>query len=135
MRYGNPSPKAAFDELLKTNQDLEEVIAVPLYPHYAMSSYETAVEYAKEQHAKGGYRFKLSFIKPFYNDEDYIHALTESIRPYVDGNDYGQILFSYHGIPERHILKCDPTKKHCLKVDNCCEVPSSAHAYCYRHQC
>ncbi|MDB5208854.1 MAG: ferrochelatase [Flavisolibacter sp.] len=134
MRYGNPSPISAFDELVKNNPDLEEVVAVPLYPHYAMSSYETAVEYAKEQHKKGAYNFKLSFIKPFYNNEDYIEALTESIRPYVAGN-YDQILFSYHGIPERHILKCDPTKQHCLKVDNCCDVPSEAHAYCYRHQC
>ena len=134
MRYGSPSPKNAYDELLQKNPGLEEVIVVPMYPHYAMSSYETAVEYAKEQHKKGNYSFKLTFIKPFYKDEAYIHALSESIRPYVE-KEYDQVLFSYHGIPERHILKCDPTRQHCLKVDNCCEVPSPAHAYCYRHQC
>src|SRR5687768_3455078 len=65
MRYGNPSPKAAYDKLLQQNPDLEEVVLVPMYPHYAMSSYETAVEYAKEQHEKGGYRFKLTTIKPY----------------------------------------------------------------------
>ena len=134
MRYGNPSPKQAFDELVQKNPDLQEVVLIPMYPHYAMSSYETAVEYAKEHHKKGGYKFRLTFIKPFYNQEDYLHALGESIKPYLD-QEYDQILFSYHGIPERHILKCDPTKKHCLKVDNCCEVASEAHAYCYRHQC
>lgn len=134
MRYGNPSPKTAFDELLQNNPDLEEVIAVPLYPHYAMSSYETAVEYAKEQYKKEGYKFKLSFVGPFYDNADYINALTESIRPYTEGA-YDQILFSYHGIPERHILKCDPTKQHCLKAADCCVVPSEAHAFCYRHQC
>jgi ferrochelatase len=134
MRYGTPSPKQAYDELIGKNPELEEVIVVPMYPHYAMSSYETAVEYAKEQYKKGGYKFKLTFIKPFYKEENYLHSLRESIKPYLD-QDYDQILFSYHGIPERHILKCDPTKKHCLKMDNCCEVPSEAHAYCYRHQC
>ncbi|MDB5197598.1 MAG: ferrochelatase [Flaviaesturariibacter sp.] len=134
MRYGNPSPKMAYDQLLQSNPDLKEIVVVPLYPHYAMSSYETAVEYAKEQHKTGGYRFKLSFIKPFYDDADYIEALAESIRPYLEA-DYDQILFSYHGIPERHVTKCDPTGKHCLKVNNCCEVSSEAHAYCYRHQC
>lgn len=134
MRYGNPTPKAAFDSLVEKNPDLEEVIAVPLYPHYAMSSFETAVEYAKEQYKKEGYRFKLTFIKPFYDNTDYIEALCESIKPYLE-QDYDQVLFSYHGIPERHVLKCDPTGKHCLKVANCCEVPSAAHAYCYRHQC
>ncbi|MER3463549.1 MAG: ferrochelatase [Chitinophagaceae bacterium] len=134
MRYGNPSPKSAFDELLGKNPDLEEVIAVPLYPHYAMSSYETAVEYAKEQHQKGGYQFKLTTIKPYYDNEEYLNALCESIKSFLN-DDYDQILFSYHGVPERHILKGDITGQHCLKVPNCCDVPSEAHKYCYRHQC
>jgi ferrochelatase len=43
MRYGTPSPKETYDELLKSNPDLEEVILVPMYPHYAMSSYETGI--------------------------------------------------------------------------------------------
>lgn len=134
MRYGNPSPKAAFDELLRNNPELEEVIAVPMYPHYAMSSFETAVAFAVEQHNKGGYKFRLTTIKPYYNDEAYINALCESIRPFLN-REYDQLLFSYHGVPERHIHKGDVTGKHCLKVPNCCEVASEAHNYCYRHQC
>jgi len=134
MRYGNPSPVMAYDLLLQENPDLEEILVVPMYPHYAMSSYETAVEYAKEQHKKKPYPFRLTFIKPFYNEENYVEALSESLRPHLD-KEYDQVLFSYHGIPERHILKCDPTGQHCLKVANCCEVPSPAHDFCYRHQC
>jgi protoporphyrin/coproporphyrin ferrochelatase len=134
MRYGNPSPRKAYDDLLAKNPDLEEVILVPMYPHYAMSSYETAVEYAVEQHKKGGYSFKLTTIKPYYDNEEYLEALTESIRPYLQGA-YDHILFSYHGVPERHIYKGDVTGQHCLKVANCCETPSAAHQYCYRHQC
>src|SRR3981081_3279759 len=134
MRYGNPSPEAAFESLLKKLPQLEEVILVPMYPHYAMSSYETAVEYAKEIHEKKKYQFKLSVIKPFYNEPNYLDALTASIQPYLQ-QDYDHILFSYHGIPERHIQKSDLTKQHCLKVNNCCEVSSPAHSQCYRHQC
>ncbi len=134
MRYGNPSPKAAFDKLLQTNPDLEEVIAVPMYPHYAMSSYQTAVEYAKEQHKKGEYTFKLTTIKPYFDNEDYLHALCESIKPYVQ-DEYDQVLFSYHGVPERHIYKGDITGQHCLRTPDCCDTPSPAHQYCYRHQC
>ena len=134
MRYGSPSPKDAFDALLKKNSDLEEVVLVPMYPHYAMSSFETAVEYAKEHQRKGGYKFKLTTIKPFYDDADYLQALCASIKPHLE-KEYDQILFSYHGIPERHILKGDVTGQHCLKVANCCDVPSEAHKYCYRHQC
>jgi len=133
MRYGNPSPKEAYDKLLQQSPGIEEVIILPLYPHYAMSSYETGVEYMKEIHKKYKYSFNLTFIDPFYNDADYIHALAESIKPYIQ-EAYDKILFSYHGIPERHVIKCDSTKKHCLKVNDCCHVASPAHAYCYRHQ-
>jgi protoporphyrin/coproporphyrin ferrochelatase len=134
MRYGNPTPADAFDNLMKLQPGLEEVIAVPLYPHYAMASYETAVVYAKEIHEKKNYPFKLSFIKPFFDEPDYIHAMAENIKPYLQ-EAYDHILFSYHGIPERHVRKSDPTGCHCLKVENCCEVKSDAHAFCYRHQC
>lgn len=133
MRYGNPSPKQAYEQLLKEHPDVEEVVLLPLYPHYAMSSYETAVEYAKEQHQKGNYPFKLSIIQPFYDDADYIDALAQSIQPYTE-QVYDHILFSYHGVPQRHIRKSDTTGCHCLQVNNCCETASPAHATCYRHQ-
>jgi len=133
MRYGNPTPKAAFDELIKNNPDLEDVLAIPLYPHYAMSSFETAVESAKEVYQKNKYSFKLQFLQPFYNEPGYINALVENIRPFLQ-KEYDHILFSYHGVPGRHIRKSDTTGCHCLKVENCCEVASPAHAHCYRHQ-
>ncbi len=133
MRYGSPSPQQAYELLLQQHPDLEEVILIPLYPHYAMSSYETAMEYAKEQHAKGKYSFKLTVIKPFYNEPDYINALASNMQPWL-AKEYDHILFSYHGIPERHIRKSDTTGCHCLQVNNCCEMDSPAHATCYRHQ-
>ena len=134
MRYGNPSVGAAYDNLMKRLPGLEEVIAIPLYPHYAMSSYETAVEHAKAVHKKGKYPFSLSFIRPFYNESNYIQALAESIGPYLQ-QDYDHILFSYHGVPGRHIRKSDITGNHCLQTPNCCQTASPAHAFCYRHQC
>lgn len=133
MRYGNPTTEKAFESLLQKQPNLEEVLAIPLYPHYAMSSFETAVEYAKEIHEKNSYPFKLTFLKPFYNNSDYINALAENIRPYLQ-QPHDHILFSYHGVPGRHIRKSDVTGCHCLKVENCCEVASPAHAQCYRHQ-
>jgi ferrochelatase len=134
MRYGNPTPASAYESLLAKNQDLEEVILIPLYPHYAMSSYETAVDYMKAIHRKRKYPFRLATIKPYYNNADYIHALSESVKPYLQ-QDFDKLLFSYHGVPERHILKGDVTRHHCLKYADCCETDSPAHEYCYRHQC
>jgi ferrochelatase len=133
MRYGDPSPAKAYENLLKLEPALEEVLVIPMYPHYAMSSYETAVEYAKEIHKKKKYRFKLSFIRPFFEEENYLQALTDSMKPYID-SDYDHVLFSYHGIPRRHIIKGDISGVHCLQVVNCCEVSSNAHSQCYRHQ-
>lgn len=134
MRYGFPSPETAFDNLIKKVPDLEEVILIPLYPHYAMSSYETAAEYAKEIHQKKKYPFKLNIIKPWYNEPAYIEALSESIRPYLE-TEFDQLLFSFHGVPERHIRKGDITGRHCLSVTDCCHHASPAHDFCYRHQC
>lgn len=133
MRYGKLSPTEAYEELMEKVPGLEEVLLVPMYPHYAMSSYETAVEYAVSTHKRKKYPFKLKIIKPYYDDADYVTALAESIKPYLQ-SDYDHILFSYHGVPERHIHKGDITGQHCLKVADCCNVNSEAHKQCYRHQ-
>jgi len=134
MRYGNPSPEEGFNNLVAQEPGLTEVIAIPLYPHYAMSSYETAVEHAKKIHSSKGYKFSLDFVQPYYNNDHYIDALADSMRQYVQ-KEYDHLLFSYHGIPARHLHKTDPTGSHCMRSGNCCSVASSAHATCYRHQC
>ena len=133
MRYGNPSITHAYEQVLKQTPQVKEVILLPLYPHYAMSSYETAVEDAKLVHSKNKYPFSLRIIEPYYNEPNYINSLAASIEPYL--KDYDHLLFSYHGVPERHIHKGDVTGNHCLKVADCCNVNSEAHKFCYRHQC
>ncbi len=134
MRYGNPSMQTAYDNLQKNYPDIEEVILVPLYPQYAMSSYETAAEYGKQCYEKGNYNFDLKIVPPFYDDENYIEALSKNIQTYTENQNWDFLLFSYHGIPERHIRKSDPTKSHCRIDDTCCITPSSAHKFCYKHQ-
>jgi ferrochelatase len=139
MRYGNPTMKAAYDKIYSENPSLEEVILLPLYPHYAMASFETAVEHAKAVHAKGNYPFRITTIPPFYNHPAYISALAESMKPYLrpttPGGEAPHLLFSYHSIPERHVQKSDVTGHHCLNSATCCETASPAHEFCYRHQC
>ncbi len=133
MRYGDPSPESAFKAITTRHPEVKEVILFPLYPHYAMSSYETAVEYVKKIQNKGNWPFRLKVVEPYYNKPEYIRALCDSIRPFV-AETFDHILFSYHGVPERHIRKTDPTGIHCLKSDDCCNIPSPAHEKCYRHQ-
>ncbi len=79
MRYANPAPKAVLAEMARNHPELKELVMVPLYPHYALSSYETAVAHVQAAHKEGGYAFSLKIVPPCYNDADYIDALAASM--------------------------------------------------------
>lgn len=132
MRYQNPSIPDAVRRL--ANQGLKEILLVPLFPHYAMSSFETAVERVREVAAQTAPSLRIHVQPPYYEEPDYIRALVGSAENWLR-KDYDHLLFSFHGVPERQIRKSDPTGCHCLKVPDCCNVKSPAHNTCYRHQC
>ena len=125
MRYGSMTIKKAFQELKEKGVD--DVLLVPLYPQYAMSSYETVVVKAMEDKQQFFPEMKLTTLPAFYKNPDYIKVLSESIAEGLKGFNYDHILFSYHGIPERHIKKSDPTKFHCKIDGSCCSTNSVAH--------
>ncbi len=132
MRYGTMTIKNALREL--NDQGVTEVLLVPLYPHYAMSSYETVVVKVMEDQQKHFPEMQVTTMPAFYKNKDYIRVLSESIAEGLKDFDYDHILFSYHGIPERHIRKSDPTHFHCKINGSCCSINSVAHHTCYRHQ-
>ncbi len=133
MRYGSMTIKNALNVL--HGKGVDEVLLVPLYPHYAMSSYETVVVKTMEEQQRHFPNIKLTTLPAFYKNEEYIKVLSEKIADGLQGFDYDHVLFSYHGIPERHIRKSDPTRFHCKIDGDCCETNSVAHHTCYRHQC
>ncbi|MCW5876852.1 MAG: ferrochelatase [Anaerolineales bacterium] len=130
MRYGNPSIASALRELLAAG--VESIYAIPLYPQFAMATVETCLVETQERLSALDDSVELHSHPPFYDDPNYIAALVESARPYA--SEYDHLLFSYHGVPERHLRKSDPTGGHCLSSPDCCQQPSPAHASCYRHQ-
>ena len=132
MRYQNPSIPAAIDRLKAAGVD--DLLLVPLFPHYALSSSETAVERVKEVLHRQAAGIRLRVQPPYFDEPDYIAALVGSAQPYL-AKDWDHLLFSFHGIPERHLRKSDPTGAHCLQVPDCCQTASPAHARCYRAQC
>lgn len=132
MRYRRPAVAEVLAELLA--RGLEELFILPMYPHYAMSSYETAVVQVTQEIARQRPGLKWRLLQPYYAEPGYIAALAAKARPHLEGG-YGHVLFSFHGIPERHLRKSDPSHAHCLDVPGCCECPHPAHATCYRHQC
>ena len=136
MRYGNPSIKSGLQEL--HDQGVQDVLVVPLYPQFAMATTETILVLAEKLQKELFPDMKLSNISPFYHREEYIKVLAESIKNYLADKEWDKIMFSYHGVPERHIRKSDVTKKHCNPADRsfkCCQIPNETHQYCYRHQC
>jgi ferrochelatase len=132
MRYQNPSIPHAVRELAAKGVD--DLLLIPLFPHFAMSSFETAVERVKEVAAQLAPAMRITVQPPFFDHPDYIDALVASAEPFLR-RDFDHLLFSFHGIPERHLHKSDPTKCQCLTVEKCCEIVSPAHATCYRAQC
>ena len=132
MRYRTPSIENAVRNLAAKGAD--DVLLIPLFPHYAMSSYETAVARVREVAAKLAPQMELTVQPPFYDAPEYIAALAASAANYLEP-DYDHLLFSFHGIPERHLRKSDPTGCHCLTAPDCCETASPARATCYRAQC
>jgi protoporphyrin/coproporphyrin ferrochelatase len=133
MRYGTMTIRKGFQEL--ADKGVDEILIIPMYPHFAMSSTETVLVKAEEVRKQFYPNIKTTEIPHFYNEPRYIKAMTDNIKSHLEGFEYDHVLFSYHGIPERHILKTDPTKNHCKIDGSCCEKPSKAHETCYRHQC
>ncbi|MEO7597388.1 MAG: ferrochelatase [Opitutus sp.] len=131
MRYGQPSIASVITQM--KNDGIQEVLLFPQYPHYAMSSWETVVVKVYEEVARLAPQFKVSCVQPFYADSDYIDALYTVTSPYLT-KTHDHLLFSYHGIPQRHLRKADSSKAHCLMVPNCCETCSPVQATCYRAQ-
>ncbi len=137
MRYGSMTIKKGLQEL--ADQGVDEVFLIPLYPQFAMATTETILVLAEEVRQAHFPKMNISNLPPFYNVPEYIDVLANSIKTHLEGKTYEHLLFSYHGVPERHIRKSDITKSHCTPSDKvdcfCCKTPSPAHEFCYKHQC
>jgi len=129
MRYGSPSIDTALDELRR--QGVTDLLLVPLYPQFADSTCTTTDVRVRE---RAGPDMRVTTLPPFHARQEYLQAMATLLRDRLPPT-WDHLLFSYHGLPERHITRADPTGSHCLKSPDCCTTPSPAHATCYRHQC
>ncbi|MDF1683397.1 MAG: ferrochelatase [Legionellaceae bacterium] len=128
MRYGKPSLKQAMKDLAHC----DSITVLPLYPQYASSSTGSSLEEVLAYFSTQTVVPSLRIIRDFYAHPAFIKAQAAQIKPFLDvdnHNDY--CLFSYHGLPERHIEKAG-CKNVCL--DNC-PKPEDSNTACYRAQC
>lgn len=120
MRYGDPSIKNALSKFKRC----QEITVLPLYPQYAEATTGSAISYISKI-TKNASNFK--FIRSFYNDSGFIHALADKIRPLLPQHDF--LLLSYHGLPESQIKKSG-----CATIcQEICDLKKND--YCYRAQC
>jgi len=130
FRYGKPDIRRALKQF--ESESVEEILVLPQYPHHADSTRTTSIEKVKTELEKSNLTVPLRILEPFYREPAYIAALADVCREHME-EQTDHLLFSFHGLPEQHILDADPQQNHCLKND-CCETPSLAHNTCYRHQ-
>ena len=133
MRYQQPSIAAALDRLRAAGAD--RVVVFPLYPQYSASSTGSSVE---EVFRVAGERWvtpTLSFIEPFYDEPAFIDAFAAQGSGVLAAEQPDHVLFSFHGLPERHMRKADDTGAHCLASESCCDRMVLANRHCYRAQC
>ena len=132
MRYGNPSIATGLSKLRKA--EVDRIVAAPLYPQYTQSSFETAVAETRKQAKKLGVSDRVVFLEPFYVDPDFIQANARVVGEHLQTHLPDYVLFSFHGVPVRHIKQID-TNNHCRVNDSCCAEIGAANAKCYRAQC
>jgi len=130
MRYEEPSIEKALHKF-KENE-INKIYVISLYPHNAMATTVTTELETRNVAMNISNDFELIFTKPFFDNEEYINAMVNSIRPYVENKSYDKIIFSYHGIPKRQAKKTDETGEHCFSTSNCCEVRNDGSKDCYR---
>ncbi len=132
MRYQSPSIDAGLAEFKLLG--LNSIIVVPFFPQYASASTGSVYEKVMDVLQTWQVIPQLRFVNRFGDHPKFIQGFVERARPYMDTRDYDHYLFSYHGLPERHMRKGDPTKQVC-KLGDCCNTLHAMNQHCYRAQC
>jgi ferrochelatase len=133
MRYGEPSISRALGELKKSG--VTEVRVLPLNPQYSLSFTQSIIDRVKEVAAAEWPEVALKFLPTFYDAPDFLDAWAEVVKPALEAGRADHVLFSFHGLPEKHVRLTDrspPGSAHCLASPSCCERLTDANRLCYR---
>lgn len=131
MRYGSPSIHSALKKLAGS----EKIMILPLYPQYSLAATQSSIDQCTKEIKKLKLKQKYEFLPPFYEHAFFVESYREVIHEKISGNKPEQVIFSFHGVPERHVKKTDLNKSHCLTLPNCCDQITEANKNCYRAQC
>ena len=131
MRYQNPSVESALKKLKDGLVDSIKVI--PMFPQYASASAGSVLQLVMEMVSKWQTIPHISFVNSFHDNEKMIEIFADNAAKYKP-ETFDHILFSFHGLPERQLRKCDHTKNYCLKNPDCCQTLHDTNKFCYSAQ-
>lgn len=132
MRYQSPSVEQGLKQLL--DEQVSELIIVPLFPQYSSACTGSVYEEVMRLLMKEQTMPKLRFVNSYYDHPEFIAAILERAKEHQI-EEYDHVLFSYHGLPVRQLVKGDRSQSHCQKVPNCCQVLTDNNQHCYSAQC
>ncbi|GAA4824309.1 ferrochelatase [Algivirga pacifica] len=132
MRYQSPSIAQALDNLKAAN--VKEIIVIPLFPQYASAT--TGSVTAKVMELMGDWQVipDIKFVQHFHRHPLFIKAFAEIGKKYLEKQSYDHVIFSYHGLPERQIIKAQ-IKTCCQLKNGTCSKNSEKNTFCYRSAC
>lgn len=132
MRYQSPS----IENGLKAFQEmgLKNIIVIPFFPQYASASTGSVYEEVMRIVTKWQIIPEITFKNNFYHYPKFINAFANNGRKHLENDEYDHVVFSYHGLPARQILKGDCTGKTC-QLGSCCDTVHALNQHCYRAQC
>lgn len=133
MRYGKPSVADALESF--RSEGIQSVVVLPLYPQFAEATSTSSVKWVEKEAARIGFNGKFRFVAPFYERESFLSAFAESVQESIAFFQPDHVLFSFHGLPERHVKKVERVAGHCFGKMDCCDQMTDANRDCYRAQC
>jgi len=112
MGYGNPSISSALQKL--ASRGCTKLVVLPLFPQYTSATSGSTFEGVTRELQKWRWIPELRFLPSYYNNQDYILALANSILEHQKTHGKPDLLIiSFHGIPTRYIEAGDPYYKEC----------------------
>lgn len=132
MRYQNPSLASVLEKFRL--QQVNKIVVLPLFPQYSSACNGSVIQKVQEITSKWLTIPDLKYIHHFYDKEKFIDAFAAQGNKF-NFDDYDHVLFSYHGLPARHLKNGDITGKHCLQNKDCCAKITEINQHCYKAQC
>jgi ferrochelatase len=133
MRYGRPSIPEALGRLRAAGAG--RLVVAPLYPQYSSAATGSSLEAVFAELSRRHVVPPVSVLPAFYDDPGFIAAFAAVGAPVLERDRPDHVLFSFHGLPERHVKASDHSGAHCLQRPGCCDAVGEANRDCYRAHC